>query len=533
MRHMIRFFASVALACAFLVGCNLSKVKPIPTAFPAAEDDGRTLAADAILPTPTKARAPVAAVESTESVSTPYECGADESRSARRIAAEVEIDFAEKTAAVNEWITFENRESADLSTIVIDVQPNQWEGSFLLEALEINGAAVEYELELNRLEIALSDALLQGCAIDIHLRYQLYPEAIRAGLRSYRGYFGYSPRQLNLAHFLPTVAARLNGDWRIHEPLGIGEQIVHDIADWDINILVRNGGDGLQLAAPGQATSVGANQWRVILPRSRDFAISLSDAFVVHEGSTADGLIIKVFSFADAQAAAEATGTNAAQHALRMTISAMEVFTELFGAYPLQEFVIVQGDFPDGMEFTGLAFVGSAWFTHFDGTPYNYLTLITVHELAHQWWYAHVGNDAALNPWLDEALATYSEYLFIESRLPADKNWWWTFRVAGFFPQGKVDSAVYEFTTAREYINAIYLRGVQMLHNIREDIGDEQFFALLKAYLQAGAGRIVEPEAFWVLFPKEYAGLTSETRREFLGDPTVNTLFANSIAEQG
>ena len=217
-------------------------------------------------------------------MSTPYECGADESRSARRIAAEVEIDFAEKTAAVNEWITFENRESADLSTIVIDVQPNQWEGSFLLEALEINGAAVEYELELNRLEIALSDALLQGCAIDIHLRYQLYPEAIRAGLRSYRGYFGYSPRQLNLAHFLPTVAARLNGDWRIHEPLGIGEQIVHDIADWDINILVRNGGEGLQLAAPGQATSLGASQWRVILPRSRDFAISLSDAFVVHEG---------------------------------------------------------------------------------------------------------------------------------------------------------------------------------------------------------------------------------------------------------
>ena len=533
MPNMIRSFASAALIGILLVGCNLNQVKPKPTSLPAAEETVRLLADAASSPAPSKTSAPVADAKPTASVSPPYACGAEETHSARRISAEVEIDFAEKTATVNEWITFENREGADLSMVVIDVQPNQWEGSFLLEALEIKGAAVEYALTLNRLEIALPDALPQGCAIEINLRFQLYPEAIRAGLRSYRGFFGYSPRQLNLAHFLPTVAARLNGEWRIHEPLGIGEQIVYDIADWDVTVNVRNGGDGLQLAAPGEVSSAGDGKWRVNLPRSRDFAISLSEAFAVSEGATADGTIIKVFSFPDAQTTSAATGANGAQHALRMTISAMELFTEQFGAYPLGQFVIVQGDFPDGMEFTGLAFVGSAWFTHFDGTPYNYLTLISVHELAHQWWYAQVGNDAALNPWLDEALATYSEYLFIESRFPADKNWWWTFRVAGFFPQGKVDSAVYEFATAREYINAIYLRGVQMLHNLREDIGDEQFFALLKSYLQSGAGRIVEPAAFWVLLPKEYASLTSETRREFLGDPTVNALFANAAAEEG
>ncbi len=533
MRHMIRSFAGAALIGFLLVGCNLSKVKPKPTSLPAAEEIVR-LAADATSsPAPPKNPAPVADKMSTESLSAPYDCEAEENRSARRITADVDIDFAAKTAAVNEWITFENREGVDLSTILIDVQPNQWDGSFLMEALEINGTSVEYALELNRLEIALMDALPQGCSIDIHLRYQLYPEAIRAGLRSYRGFFGYSPRQLNLAHFLPVAAARLNGEWRIHEPLGIGEQIVYDIADWDVSVNVRNGGDSLQMAAPGEVSSAGPSQWQVKLPRSRDFAISLSEAFLVNEGATADGAVIKVFSFPDAQAASEATGVNAAQHALRMTISAMELFSELFGAYPLEQFVIVQGDFPDGMEFTGMAFVGSAWFTHFDGTPYNYLTLISVHELAHQWWYAQVGNDAALNPWLDEALATYSEYLFIESRFPADKNWWWTFRVAGFFPQGKVDSAVYEFATAREYINAIYLRGVQMLHTVREDIGDEQFFALLKSYLQSGAGRIVEPEAFWTLLPKEHAGQTLETRQEFLNDPTVNALFPNSEAEEG
>ena len=533
MRRMIRFCARSALIVCLLAGCNLSQVKPKPTSDPISEGIVRLLAEDEAQSIPAKTEAPDREEEVTESENSPYLCSGEQSRSARRVSAVVDIDYAEKTATVDEGIFFENREQAELVKIVIDVQPNQWEGSFLLEALEVKGAAVDYDLKVNRLEIALPESLPPGCAVEINLRFQLRPESIRAGLRSYRGFFGYSARQLNLAHFLPTVAARVNGDWRIHEPLGIGEQIVYDIADWDIDVNVRNGGEGLQLAAPGNVKPIDSGQWRVELPRSRDFAISLSEQFELSEGATVDGTTIRVFSFPDNQTAADPSESDSANHTLRMVTSAMELFTKLFGDYPYEQFVIVQGDFPDGMEFTGLAFVGSAWFSYYDGTPYNYLTLIAVHELAHQWWYAQVGNDAALHPWLDEALATYSEYLFIESRLPADKNWWWTFRIAGFFPQGKVDSAVYEFTTAREYINAIYLRGVQMLHNLRENIGDEQFFGLLKSYLASGTGRIVEPSAFWVLLPKEHANLTLDTRHEFLRDPTVNALFADLVNDEG
>jgi len=48
------------------------------------------------------------------------------------------------------------------------------------------------------------------------------------------------------------------------------------------------------------------------------------------------------------------------------------------------------------------------------GTVLNNLIDIGVHETAHQWWFASVGNNQALEPWLDEALATYSERLFYE-----------------------------------------------------------------------------------------------------------------------
>ena len=264
---------------------------------------------------------------------------------------------------------------------------------------------------------------------------------------------------------------------------------------------------------------------------SRDFAISLSDAWLATELQIANDITVTVYSFADAQIYANGIQLNGADHVLQEAEKALALFEKIFGSYDRERFVIVQGDFPDGMEFTGLVFVGGAWFTSFNGGPQNYLTLISVHEIAHQWWYARVGSDSALNPWLDEALATYSEYLFIEEHYPAYKNWWWTFRVAGFFPQGMVDSDVYEFATARAYINAVYLRGVQMLHNLRVDIGDDAFFKLLRAYLSAGDGQIAAPTLFWRQLPPEQRALTQATRLEYLRQHDDEALFGGTENE--
>ena len=41
------------------------------------------------------------------------------------------------------------------------------------------------------------------------------------------------------------------------------------------------------------------------------------------------------------------------------------------------------------------------------------------HELAHEWWYALIGDDQARDPWLDEAFASYSERPRARSRSPS------------------------------------------------------------------------------------------------------------------
>ena len=530
MQTMFKLFWLTAFTCVLLSGCNLGN---IPSRVNSAPSNAPNLRLDATSESPTPAintvtedsTAPEKPIEATPSY--PYDCGTDDvTLSARQIAAQVDIDYAQKAATVDQHVSFTNREEASLESIILDVQTNQWDGSFVLNELLVDQTPAYHELESNRLEIPLAIALPRGCTIEIEMRFRLLPDVIRDGMRAYRGFFGYSPRQLNLAHFLPNVAARINNEWRIHSPIGIGEQIVYDVADWRVEVHVQDLPDDLQLAAPGEVSELEPGVWLIELRQSRDFAISLSEKFLLHEAATASGVTVAVYSLRDSQAGVNVNGANSASHVLTETKRAIELFEELFGEYPRERFVVVQGDFPDGMEFTGLVFVGSAWFAYFDGTPYNYLTLIAIHEVAHQWWYALVGNDAALHPWLDEALTTYGEYLFIESFYPEDKNWWWSFRVAGFFPQGDVDSTVYEFNTVREYIDAIYLRGVQMLHNLREDIGDEQFFNLLRSYADTGTGKIANPTAFWGLLTAEQAASTSQTRTEFLRDSSVDSLYA-------
>ncbi|MYD08805.1 MAG: M1 family metallopeptidase [Chloroflexi bacterium] len=518
---MIRLLIVLAVCGSLQAACNLQHAPKTELSRGGDADLGARVAATAKPRPPAAKPTAQATAESAAPTPTIDRCRIEAGRPTRRISADVAVDYSAKTAAISQRIEFLNREDAVLDQIILDVQANQWPDSFSLESLTIDGQTRPYELDLNRLQIDLAEPLAAGCWLEISLRFQLRVSEIRDGLRSYRGFLGYSPRQLNLGHFLPTVAARLGGAWRIHAPAGIGEQIVHAVADWEVKLRVDNAAETLQLAAPGAVKSIGELAWMIRLPGSRDLALSLSEEFDLLERQLPDGRSLAVYSFADAQVNDRGLILDGAAHALSESVKAFELFERRFGRYPYDRLVIVQGDFPDGMEFTGLVFVGSAWFYGFDGTAKNYLTLISVHEIAHQWWYARVGNDAALSPWLDEALATYSEYLYIEEFYPDEKNWWWYFRVAVYLPEGGVDSAVYEFSTPREYINAVYLRGAQMLQNIRDDIGDESFFRLLRAYNEAGDGLIVDSAFFWRQLAPDQQPLTAATRNEFLANPAV------------
>ncbi|MBL8155073.1 MAG: M1 family metallopeptidase [Anaerolineae bacterium] len=450
-------------------------------------------------------------------------CGLDSATPATRYTINAVLDYPARRVQVVQHIEYINRDSAALSELVFNIKPNTDPGIFQLAGVTLttSGEPLQTSLARQRLTLTLPEPLDPACQIRLTLTFELaIPPIANRGVQRFQGYLGYSDRQLNLGHWLPTIALRRDDDWITHEPSVIGEQEALGIADWDVHLAIQNAPDTLVAAAPGTLLENGDTYWRWVLPAARDFSLSLGEGFILSARQLPDGPLVEVYTFPDALIETQAGPIDAAAFALDTAANSLAIFANRFGPYPYERLVIVQGDFPDGMEFSGIVFVGGEYFRRFGG-PDSYLTLITAHEVSHQWWYSQVGSDQALHPWLDEALATYSELVFIEEYYPALKGWWWEFRIDSFSPEGFVDSTVYDFPSRRAYINAVYLRGVRMLDALRATIGTDAFFAWLRRYAEVGNGQVMEPLSFWSLLTPEQFDLTAPIRQRYLQQPQI------------
>ncbi len=422
------------------------------------------------------------------------------------------VDLARHEISVSQDLHFRNPGEAPLAELLLLVEANRRAGSVEIEYVRAGESALSFTLEGRSLEIQLPQMLQPEDTVDLSLAFRLKVPPI--GADDYLGWLGYNQQQLNLGNWLPVVAARRQGEWLVREAADLGEHAAQDPADWLVLIEVQNAPEGLSVAGPGTMTKVGDRGWQFELQAARDFSLSIGTDYQQTATELADGTQLEVYSLGDSP-----DELAAAAWALDVTRRSAKRFSALYGPLPLKRLVVVEGDFPDGMEFSGLVFVGRDWFESWEGDPASYLTLITAHEIAHQWWYGSVANDQAVAPWLDEALATYSEFLLLEADFPDLTDWWWEWRVDRFAPDGFVDSDVYGFANRRDYINAVYLQGARMMHQLRQDLGDDGFFDWLQRHAEQGAGHIVTGDDFWSLLDESQLEATLETRQRFLRNP--------------
>lgn len=444
-------------------------------------------------------------------------CDASEADSAIAYRVSAQIDPEARSVRATLRAAYRNNAESPLDTLVMFIDANHVEDVFSLERLssapESAVRVADYALERAQLTLQLAQPLLVGCRAVIELTFTLrVPSLSNARMK----YFSYTERQLNLGHWLPEFAPRMNGEWRVPRAWQIGEYIFSEQADFEAEI-VLSGTLSADVIAPGDVERLGERNWRVRFRNGRSLPLVISAHMARLSAQTINGETIDLYHFK--------TGTNAPSaahlHALQTARQAVERFTQLFGNMLYDRLVVVEGDFFDGMEFSGLVHVGSHWFTSFNGRDDSWLTLITAHEVAHQWWYAQVMTAQGESPYLDEALSIYAELLYLEGVRPDLVAWWWTFRVKTYQPRGYVDSTVYEFQDARLYINAIYLRGAQMLQELRESLGEGAFFTWLRRYLYSGSGKIVTAEDFWRALSAEEYLRTAEVRLRYLRQPEV------------
>jgi len=153
----------------------------------------------------------------------------------------------------------------------------------------------------------------------------------------------------------------------------------------------------------------------------------------------------------------------------------LKVLSQLFGEYPFakEKYGVAEFLWQSGaMENATITGIGSNFVT-----GAKMFTDIYVHEASHQWWGNCVSPATWKDIWLNEGFATYSESLYDEVVFGKDalfsnmrKNFRTDFNGTLYEPGNNLFSS------------KVYQKGAWILHMLRWEVGDENFFAILHQY---------------------------------------------------
>lgn len=435
-----------------------------------------TLTPPPLPPTDTPAPSPTATLPPTPTPLLP-----DPPLGLTQYTLQAELDYYAHQVEVSQQVVYPNRSDEALNELVFIAHPALFPFTLEVEAVTWgDGAAVQgWKLENGKLTLPLRTPLPPYEAVFVNFEFKL-------NIPARDSTFGYTAMQTNLANWFFMLPPYQPGTgWIAHDAYAYGEYMVYEAADFDVRLKFK-GGEGLVTAAGAPAQPEG--EWtRYQLRAARNFVFSVSPYYRTATAG-ADGVTVTSYWFTPTDAAG--------QEAARVAARALALYGELFGPYPRPSFAVIEADFLHGMEYDGLTLLSRGFYEFYDGTPQTNLTIILPHEVSHQWWYSLVGNDQALEPWLDEATATYCELLYYERYHPELVQWWWDNRVNFFNPGGWVDATIYNAGGYDAYRNAVYLRGARFYADLRAAMGEEAFFAFLKAYARERAYGIATAAGF-------------------------------------
>lgn len=384
-----------------------------------------------------------------------------------------------------------------------DLIRSDFNGEF--QALARPGELLDFDASVGRSD---ARAVLDDTSVLLELPRALPPDErvrirvdMEMELPHYPERFGQWHDLTLLGNWIPTVAVREESGWKL-EPFGsIGDPFVSAVADYDVALTVEEnlGVVGTGTLVSAEESPGGTKVWRFEAPATRDAAF-VAGPFLRGLEEDAGGTAVRSWYPAG-------RGLEGAAN-LDAAAAAVEHYTDRYGELPWPEVEVIEtGGRLGGMEYPGIVFVSSA------SEPFSGLPLlpdlvsysgfedarsryVVAHEVAHQWWYASVGNDQIEEPWLDEALAEASTRLWLEDQPDGERSWLMTNLTADAdASRESIRAGIADFTSNEGYTEAVYLEGAQVLVELRDAVGRETYDAILRKWHESfslGLGTIDE-----------------------------------------
>lgn len=349
------------------------------------------------------------------------------------------------------------------------------------------GSAASWSVEGNDenvLAVCLKDGVFPEERREVSVKFKVTVPNAKLRL----GYYG---DIVNLGNWFPILCVHGDSGFYECDYSPVGDPFYSETADFHITLsvpgeyTVASGGTCVSTDVGGELTT-----YVYEMENFRDAAFVIGKNLNV---SSTGGEIPVNYYYAECENPSAITG--AAELAI-------ETFSELFGEYPFGSLTVVSTPFVQGgMEFPGIVYIS-------DALPIDDAIAAAVHETAHQWWYAAVGNNQWECAFLDEGLAEYSTVLFYENnpsygitREEMMREKYDEYRAFyGVFQQlvHEVDTSMGrkldEFSGEYEYVEIAYVKSSVMLDEFRKGVGDARFFRGLKKFYRDNKFGIASPD---------------------------------------
>jgi hypothetical protein len=418
---------------------------------------------------------------------------------APRYTLNVNVNWPQATLTGSEDVVYTNNSGTDLGQLILRLYPNApyyEEGALRVGNVSTGGRPARTELQLDDTVLAgdLPEPLAHAGRVSLSLSF-----TVTVPHRQDR--FGVYQDVMAIGQWYPMLSVYDDEGWHTDPYIAIGDPFYSETSFFTFTLAVP---DGMVIAASGVETGrkqLAGDRWAVTYhsPASREIAVVISPD-LQRVQAMVDGTTVSSYYLPGDE--------DAGQKALEVAARSVQVYNDDFGGYPYSDLDVVESYFliegsPGGMEYPGLVLVSSVLYG--SGGMGQSATTETVwaHEVAHQWWYGVVGDDEVDDPWLDEALATYSSVLYFEAtggRKVADQQ----LLVQCTLPYRAVlaageDRPVGSPLTAFEndelgYAGIVYGKGCVFFEKLRELLGHDRFMGLLRGYYAAHKYGIVRPE---------------------------------------
>ncbi|MFE7275068.1 M1 family metallopeptidase [Streptomyces sp. NPDC057623] len=350
--------------------------------------------------------------------------------------------------------TLTARATQDLSAFDLDLK------GLDVESVTVEGERARWNRAGQELTVRPHDDLDDGETFRVTVRYSGTPLTITDADGSEEGW-------------LPTE----DGALALGEPVGSmawfpADNHPSDKASYDIDVTVP---EGLEAVSNGELLNRSTREgrttfrWRTAEPMASYVATLAVGDYDIERSTTKSGLPVYVAVVPDQDAAG--------RKVLAEIPGIIDWAETDFGPYPFSSTgAIIES--PDA--------AGYALETQnrpvFPGAPG---TELLVHELAHQWFGNSVTPKSWRDMWLNEGFATYAEWLWREDDGgdSAQKTF------DALYEHGEDDHEdLWSFPPAKPTSAAhlsgdpVYQRGAMVLHKIRQTVGDDTFYAILRGW---------------------------------------------------